>query len=57
MTSFQAGEDFAREVVDLLTKALKYCDVKNSGARQPLYQYRAAVIYMRLASIYHNAIR
>lgn len=52
-----AGEDLTREVVDLLTKALKYCDVKISGARQPLYQYRAAVIYMRLASIYHSAIR
>ncbi|KAK8734703.1 hypothetical protein OTU49_005943 [Cherax quadricarinatus] len=52
-----AGEDVAREVLDLLTKALKYCDVKIPGVRQPLYQYRAAVIYMRIAGIYHNAVR
>ncbi|XP_069191990.1 erythroid differentiation-related factor 1 isoform X2 [Procambarus clarkii] len=51
------GEDIGREVLDLLTKALKYCDVKTPGVRQPLYQYRAAVIYMRLAGIYHNAVR
>ncbi|KAG7167739.1 Erythroid differentiation-related factor 1-like [Homarus americanus] len=52
-----AGEDITREVLNILTKALKYCDVKTPGARQPLYQYRAAVIYMRLAGIYHNAVR
>nr|XP_027218733.1 erythroid differentiation-related factor 1-like isoform X4 [Penaeus vannamei] len=51
------GEEHSREVMDLLTKALKHCDVKTPGARQPLYQYRAAVIYMRLAGIYHNAVR
>ncbi|XP_064116065.1 erythroid differentiation-related factor 1-like [Macrobrachium nipponense] len=55
--SFMAGDDLAREIVDLLSKALKYCDVKSPGARQPLYQYRAAVIYMRLAGIYHSAVR
>lgn len=53
----QPGEEHSREVMDLLTKALKHCDVKTPGARQPLYQYRAAVIYMRLAGIYHNAVR
>ncbi|KAK8396959.1 hypothetical protein O3P69_005150 [Scylla paramamosain] len=53
----QGGKDIAREVVELFTKALKYCDVKTPGARQPLYQYRAAVVYMRLASIYHNSVR
>lgn len=47
----------AREVVELFTKALKHCDVKSPGARQPLYQYRAAMIYMRLAGIYHNSVR
>ncbi|KAK7080720.1 Erythroid differentiation-related factor 1 [Halocaridina rubra] len=52
-----AGSDLSREVVDMLSKALKHCDVKAAGARQPLYQYRAAVIHMRLASIYHNAVR
>ncbi|KAG0727137.1 Erythroid differentiation-related factor 1 [Chionoecetes opilio] len=38
-------------------QALKYCDVKTPGARQPLYQYRAAVVYKRLASIYYNSVR
>ncbi|KAK4320433.1 hypothetical protein Pmani_008707 [Petrolisthes manimaculis] len=47
-----------REAVDLLNKALKYCDENNTpGPSQPLYRDRAAVIYRKLAGIYRDALR
>jgi len=46
-----------REVVDTLQKALKHCDIDTPGPRQPVYQFRAATIQHRLASLYHRVYR
>lgn len=46
-----------REVVDILQKALKHCDIETAGPRQPVYQFRAATIQHRLASLYHRVYR
>lgn len=51
------AEELEREVVDTLQKALKHCDVDTPGPRQPVYQFRAAIIQHRLASFYHNMYR
>ncbi|XP_026677661.1 erythroid differentiation-related factor 1-like [Diaphorina citri] len=50
-------EEMEREVVDLLQKALKYCDIDTPSPRQVVYQYRAAIIHHRLASLHHNSYR
>ncbi|XP_031843039.1 erythroid differentiation-related factor 1 isoform X2 [Nomia melanderi] len=50
-------EELEREVVDVLQKALKHCDMETSGPRQPVYQFRAATIQHRLASLYHRVYR
>lgn len=44
-------------MVDILQKALKHCDVDTPGSRQPVYQFRAATIQHRLASLYHHVYR
>lgn len=46
-----------REVTEAMMKSLKYCDLQTESARQPLYQYRAATIHHRLASMYHSCFR
>ena len=46
-----------REVTEAMMKSLKYCDLHTESARQPLYQYRAATIHHRLASMYHSCYR
>lgn len=46
-----------REVTEAMMKSLKYCDLQTESARQPLYQYRAATIHHRLASMYHSCYR
>lgn len=46
-----------KEVVDLMLKSLKYCNVDIKSAKQPMCQYRAATIHHRLASLYHNSLR
>ena len=46
-----------REVTESMMKSLKYCDLQTESARQPLYQYRAATIHHRLASMYHSCFR
>jgi len=53
----QSEEELEREVVDTLQKALKHCDVDTPGPRQPVYQFRAATIQHRLASLYHRVYR
>lgn len=53
----QPGQDMERTVVDVLQKALKHCDVETPGSRQPIYQFRAATIQHRLASLYHRIYR
>ncbi|KZC11110.1 Erythroid differentiation-related factor 1 [Dufourea novaeangliae] len=50
-------EELEREVVDILQKALKHCDTETAGLRQPVYQFRAATIQHRLASLYHRVYR
>lgn len=46
-----------REVTKAMMNSLKYCDLQTESARQPLYQYRAATIHHRLASMYHSCYR
>lgn len=53
----QTEEEVTREVVELLQKALKYCDTETPGPRQPIYQFRAANIQHRLGSLYHRVYR
>ena len=53
----QTAEEVEQEVVDLLQKALKMCDIENSGSRQVLYMFRAALIHHRIASFYHYSFR
>ncbi|XP_064630456.1 erythroid differentiation-related factor 1-like [Lineus longissimus] len=55
--SSQSQEQVEKDVTDLMLKALKYCDVDTPTMKQPSYQYRAATIHYRLASLYHNAFR
>ncbi|KDR07710.1 Erythroid differentiation-related factor 1 [Zootermopsis nevadensis] len=50
-------EEAEREVVEYLMRALKYCDLDTPGPRQPVYQFRAATIHHRLASLYHKSYR
>ncbi|XP_058791779.1 erythroid differentiation-related factor 1 isoform X2 [Phymastichus coffea] len=50
-------DELEREVVEIFQKALKYCDTETSGPRQPVYQFRAATIQHRLASLYHKVYR
>lgn len=54
---FQSEEEMEREVIEMLQKALKYCDLETPGSRQPVYQFRAANIQHRLASLYHRVYR
>ncbi|CAN8023585.1 unnamed protein product [Ixodes persulcatus] len=55
--STHSQEEIEKEVVKLMLKSLDLCSSETSLSRQPLYQYRAATIYHRLASLHHNAYR
>uniref|UniRef100_A0A4W4H3Y6 Erythroid differentiation regulatory factor 1 n=1 Tax=Electrophorus electricus TaxID=8005 RepID=A0A4W4H3Y6_ELEEL len=55
--SRKAQEQIEREVTEAMVKSLRYCDLQTESARQPLYQYRAATIHHRLASMYHSCYR
>lgn len=46
----------ATDVADALKHALKHC-LLSPGPRQYLYQFRAAMIYHRLGSLYHSQYR
>ena len=49
-----------KEVIDCMTRALKYLDVElnnPSADRYSLAKYRAATIHHRLASLLHNTFR
>ncbi|XP_053619855.1 erythroid differentiation-related factor 1 [Plodia interpunctella] len=46
----------ANEVAEAFRHALKHCHL-SSGPRQYLYQFRAAMIYHRLGSLYHSQYR
>ncbi|XP_003701400.1 erythroid differentiation-related factor 1 [Megachile rotundata] len=56
-SGYKSEEELEREVVDILQKALKHCDTETPGPRQPVYQFRAATIQHRLASLYHSVYR
>ncbi|XP_076241456.1 erythroid differentiation-related factor 1 isoform X2 [Calliopsis andreniformis] len=56
-TGSKTEGELEREVVDILQKALKHCDTETPGPRQPVYQFRAAIIQHRLASLYHRVYR
>ncbi|CAL8368323.1 erythroid differentiation-related factor 1 [Gadus morhua] len=55
--SRKAQQQIEQEVTDAMMKSLRYCDLQTESARQPLYQYRAATIHHRLASMYHSCFR
>jgi len=55
--STYSREQVEKQVTDHMLKALKYCDTDSPGCRQVVYQYRAASIHHRLASLYHHAHR
>lgn len=50
-------EDLERDVLEMLQKALKLCDLETSSARQVLYCFRAGLIHHRLGSFYHQSLR
>lgn len=45
-----------KEVIEMLLKALQYCDLDERNPKFPLYQYRAAVIHYRIGSLYHKRV-
>uniref|UniRef100_A0AAG5CYV1 Erythroid differentiation-related factor 1 n=1 Tax=Anopheles atroparvus TaxID=41427 RepID=A0AAG5CYV1_ANOAO len=53
----QSQEEVEQEVVEMLQRALKLCDQDNSGPKQVLYSFRAALIHHRIASYYHMTYR
>lgn len=50
-------DELEREVLEMLMKALKYCDLETNSARQVLYSFRAGLIHHRLGSFYHHSLR
>ena len=50
-------EEAEKMVVDLYNRALRLCDIDTPGPRQPVFQYRAASIHMKLGSLYHLKYR
>ena len=50
-------EEAEKQVTENFLKALKFCELEVSGPRQIVYQYRAAIIHQRLASLYHHSYR
>ena len=53
---FQSKSEAEKEIVEILQKALSYCDLNKDNSKHLLYQFRAATIHYRLASIYHSHI-
>lgn len=53
---FQSKSEAEKEVIEILQKALQYCDFDENSPKLPLYQYRAAVIHYRIGSLYHSHI-
>ncbi|KAL5017442.1 hypothetical protein ScPMuIL_007031 [Solemya velum] len=56
LSSFTRDE-IEKEVTDLMNKSLKHCHTEINSPRQPMCQYRAALVNHRLASLYHNSYR
>ncbi|KAB0799445.1 hypothetical protein PPYR_07325 [Photinus pyralis] len=45
-----------KEIVEVFQQALQYCDLDENNPKYPLYQFRAAWIHFRLASLYHKSV-
>ncbi|XP_034944634.1 erythroid differentiation-related factor 1 [Chelonus insularis] len=56
-SSDKTDDEMEREVVEILQKALKYCDPEIAGSKKPVYEFRAAIIHHRLGSLYHRVYR
>lgn len=50
-------DELERDVLEMLMKALKLCDLEIASARQVLYSFRAGLIHHRLGSFYHQTLR
>ena len=50
-------DELEKMVADLYNRALRLCDIETPGPRQPVFQYRAASIHMKLGSLYHLKYR
>lgn len=50
-------EELERDVLEMLIKALKLCDLETNSSRQVLYCFRAGLIHHRLGSFYHHSLR
>lgn len=50
-------DDIEKEVLEMLMKALKLCDLETNSSRQVLYSFRAGLIHRRLGSFYHLQLR
>ncbi|EDW73295.1 uncharacterized protein Dwil_GK16732 [Drosophila willistoni] len=46
-----------KEVLELLQKSLRLCDVEHAGARQVLYSFRSGLIHRRIASFHYSQLR
>ncbi|XP_054731680.1 erythroid differentiation-related factor 1 [Anastrepha obliqua] len=49
--------ELEKEVLDLLQKSLKLCDLEHPGSRQILYTYRSGLIHKRIASFHYSQLR
>ncbi|XP_039487496.1 erythroid differentiation-related factor 1 [Drosophila santomea] len=49
--------DASKEVLELLQKSLRLCDVEHAGARQVLYSFRSGLIHKRIASFHYSQLR
>ncbi|XP_050399399.1 erythroid differentiation-related factor 1 [Patella vulgata] len=50
-------EEIEKDVIDLMNKSLKYCNMDCSPKCLPMCQYRSATINHRLASLHHHTLR
>ncbi|XP_039964741.1 erythroid differentiation-related factor 1 [Bactrocera tryoni] len=49
--------ELEKQVLDMLQKSLKLCDLEHTGSRQILYTYRSGLIHKRIASFYYSQLR
>lgn len=50
-------DEIEREVLEMLMKSLKLCDLETNGPRHVLYCFRAGLIHHRIGSFYHQQLR
>lgn len=50
-------EEVEKDVLEVLIKSLKLCDLETNSSRNVLYCFRAGLIHRRLASLYHQQLR